>query len=186
MLSLFLATLALPVVPAQAMPATPLGGTAIPGLCMLSRPAVFANARVGVAATARLQQLAQIATTEVDNQRAAIVADEKALQAQQGKLAAADLQQRQQALAGRVRALQQLAAQRNREIEATREKALGRIATEMQPSVAQAYRAHGCGLLIDRNSVLGGNMANDLTATVVQALDAKITTITFERETLAP
>jgi hypothetical protein len=51
--------------------------------------------------------------------------------------------------------------------------------------IAQAYGAHGCGLLIDRNSVLGGNKSGDLTGAVVQGLDARITTITFERESLA-
>jgi len=188
MLSLILATLAMPTATSQAAPATavPLGGAPIAGLCLLSRPAVFANARVGVAATQRLQQLAQAAKTEIDTQRTAIAADAKALQAQQGKLAVTDMQQRQQALAGRVHALQQLAALRNREIEATREKALGRIATEMQPVVAQAYKTRSCGLLIDRAAVLGGNTSNDLTGAVVQGLDARITTISFDRETLPP
>lgn len=37
-----------------------------------------------------------------------------------------------------------------------------------------------------RNAVLGGNFSNDLTAPIVQALDAKISTITFDRETLPP
>jgi hypothetical protein len=50
--------------------------------------------------------------------------------------------------------------------------------------IAAAYKARGCGLLFDRNSILGGNMAGDITAAVIQGLDAKITTITFEREVL--
>ncbi len=186
MFSLILATVALSASPQAAPAAAPLGGAAIPGLCMLSRPAVLANAKVGVAATARLQQLAQAAQVELDGQRTAIAADEKTLQGQQSKLSAADFQQRQQALAVRVRTLQQTASLRSREIEATREKALGRIGVEMQPVVAQAYKARGCGLLVDRNSVLGGNMTNDLTAAAVQGLDARMTTITFGRETLAP
>jgi Skp family chaperone for outer membrane proteins len=186
MISLILATLAVPTSLPQAAPgAAPLGGTAIPGLCLLSRQAVFANAKVGVAATQRLQQLAQVAKTEIETQRAAIAADEKTLQGERGKLTAADLQQREQALADRVAALQQLAERRNREIEATREKALGRIAVEMQPAVAQAYKARGCGLLIDRNAVFGGNMINDLTAAAIQGLDGRITTISFDRETIA-
>ena len=43
---------------------------------------------------------------------------------------------------------------------------------------------HRCGLLLDRDSVLGGNMANDLTPEVVQGLDRKTTSITFDLEPL--
>jgi Skp family chaperone for outer membrane proteins len=187
MLFLIVSTLALPTAapqPAAVASASQLGGTAIPGLCMLARPAVLANAKVGVAATTRLQQLAQAAQAEVKSQRAAIDADSETLATQQGKVAPAVYQQRQKGIADRVHALQALAALRGREIEATREKALARIGTEMQPVVAQAYRARGCGLLIDRNTVVGGNMSNDLTAAVVQGLDGRISTITFDLETL--
>ena len=56
----------------------------------------------------------------------------------------------------------------------------------MQPILAPIYKAHGCGLLLNRNAVMGGNMDGDLTAEVVKALDAKITTMTFDREVLPP
>ena len=71
-----------------------------------------------------------------------------------------------------------------REIEATRGKALERIANQTQPIIAQVYGQKKCGLVLNRGTVLGGNFANDLTADVVRGLDATITTITFERERL--
>ena len=58
------------------------------------------------------------------------------------------------------------------------------IAEMAQPVIANVYKSRGCGLLLDRNAVLGGNMSNDLTAAVVQGLDASVTTISFERENL--
>ena len=61
---------------------------------------------------------------------------------------------------------------------------MSRIATEAQPVIAEVYGQKNCGLLFDRNSALGGNFANDLTADVVTALDTRIQTITFERELL--
>jgi Skp family chaperone for outer membrane proteins len=60
------------------------------------------------------------------------------------------------------------------------------IASEAQPVIASAYKDRNCGLLLDRTNVLGGNLANDLTVAVVQGLDAKITTINVQRETVAP
>lgn len=163
---------------------TELGGPAVAGVCLLSQQAVLANAKAGVAASARLKQLADQAQAEVDGERGPIQADAKALAAQKAGLKPAEFQQREQALGTRLTALQQKADQRSREIEATRVKALGRIATEAQPVIAAVYKARGCGLLIDRGTVLGGNMAGDLTAAVVQGLDAKLASLTFERETL--
>ena len=87
-------------------------------------------------------------------------------------------------MAPRVQAVQAKAQLRSREIEATREKVLARIADQAQPVIQQVYKTKGCGLLLDRNSVLGGNLANDLTADVVKGLDAKTTSLSFDRETL--
>ena len=171
---------------AQTTAAQPLGGPALPGICLLSQQAVLANAKVGLAATARLKQIADQVQAEINAARTPLETEAQTLQSQRASLKPADLQARQQALASRAQALQQTVNQRQREIEATRQKALARIANEAQPVIAAAYKAHSCGLLFDRNSVLGGNMAGDLTPAVVQGLDARISTITFERETLPP
>ena len=103
----------------------------------------------------------------------------------EGQRTAPDCQTRQAALQARANALQQKIQLRDRELQATREKALARISTEAQPVIERAFRARDCSLLIDRNSVMLGNMANDITAEVARGLDAKISTITFERERLA-
>ena len=174
-------SLAVPVAAQQAAPAPALGGPAIPGVCLLSREAVFANAAVGKAASARIAELTRAAQAEVDQQRAPLEAEAKALAAlgQDTKT-----KERRDALATRWQALQGQAAHGSREIEATRAKALARVADEAQPVIAKVYAAHKCGLLFDRGAALGGNFSNDLTADVVTALDAKITTISFGREKL--
>lgn len=160
---------------ASSPPATQqgLGGPVVAGVCLLSREAVFSNAKIGVAATTRLQQLA----TEAQ-------ADVTAFRTESARLTAEQRQTREQALAARLAPVQAKAQLRSREIDATRAKALERISTEAQPVIAQVYRQRNCGLLLDRSSALGGNFANDLTAAVVQALDARISTITFNREIL--
>ncbi|MET4896570.1 OmpH family outer membrane protein [Sphingomonadaceae bacterium jetA1] len=162
-------------------PTPPLGGPVVPGLCLLSREAIYANAAVGKAASARLNDLTRAAQAEIDAQRPAIEAEAKALEGQPDNAAN---KQKREALARRWQALQQKAAQTSREIEATRTRALERIANEAQPVIAQVYGQKKCGLLFDRGTVLGGNFANDLTADVVRALDAKIQTISIERARL--
>lgn len=171
-----------PAAPAAPAAAQPLGGPVVPGVCLLSREAIFANAVVGKAASARLAELTRAAQGEVDAERAPIEAEAKALEGQADN---PQIRPRREALAKRWQALQEKAALAGREIEATRAKALGRIATDAQPLIAQAYAARKCGLLFDRGTALGGNFSNDLTADVVKALDAKVQTISFERERLA-
>ena len=170
---------------AQAAPAAEaLGGPIVPGICLLSRQAIFANAKIGLAADARLRQLTSEAQAEIDADRVPIETDLKAFQAESAKLTPEQRATRERALNARLQPVQAKAQRRGQEIEATRSKALQRVAAEAQPVLAQAYAARKCGLLIDRNSVLGGNLGNDLTADVVKGLDAKITTITFNRETV--
>lgn len=176
-----LAAVAGAALPAAAQQAQPLGGPVIPGVCLLSREAVFANAAAGKAASARLQELAAVAQTEIETERQPLEAQLRALEGQPDNAAR---RQRAETLAGQWQALQQKAAHASQEVEATRVKAMERIANEAQPAIAQVYAAKSCGLLLDRNSALGGNFANDLTADVVQALDARLSTITFERERL--
>lgn len=165
--------------PAQSQP---LGGPVIPGVCLLSREAVFANAAVGRVATARLAELTQAAQAEIDSERAPIEAAARALE---GQAETDQLRAQAQTLSQQWQALQQKAAHNGQEIEATRMAVMERIANEAQPVIAQVYAQHQCGLLFDRVSALGGNFANDLTSGVVAALDARISTISFDRERLS-
>lgn len=169
---------------AQASNNMPLDGPLVQGVCLLSREAIFANAKVGVAASARLKQLAQQAQGEIDAERKPIDADVQAYRSQAASLPADQRQSREQALAQRMQVVQSDETLRGKELEATRVKAMDQIAQYAQPVIVSAYRSKNCGLLLGRNSVLGGNMANDITAAVVQGLDAKVTTISFNLETL--
>ena len=172
------------------MAATPatgdFGGPLVANVCLLSRDRVFAQSQVGQAATARLKQLGQKAQANFDAERRKLEGEAKALQAKAPTMPPADIQRRQQQLQARAQAAQNDAAQASRELEATRGKVMGQIEEAVQPIVLAAYQAKGCGLLLAREAVLGGNMGNDLTPAVIQGLDAKMTTITFEREHLPP
>lgn len=184
MMFTFLVALAAQAASAATPAAESLGGPVLPGVCLLSRQAVFANAKVAAAATARLQQLATEAQTEINAERAPIDKEQQAFQTEFAKLTPEQRAQRQQALEKRMQPIRAKAEQRSREIEATRAKVLAQISDRAQPVIAEAYRARKCGMLLDRNSVLGGNLANDLTPDVVTALDAKVAPFSFNRETL--
>lgn len=175
---------AIPVSTARAQ--EPLSGDAVPGVCLLAQNAVFANAKVGQAATARLKQLAEQSDSRLASERKPLEADIKSFQEKESTLSEAQRKQQGAALQQRMQAFQKKADDFRQQIQLTRAKAIQRIGQEAQPIIASSYKAHHCGLLLNRDIVLEGNMSNDLTSDVVQGLDRKMTTITFNLEPLPP
>lgn len=159
-------------------------GTPVPGVCLLSREAVYANAKVGQAATARLSQLGEQVRGQLVNERKPLDADIQSFQQKQSSMSDAQRKQQGSVLQDRVQMFQAQTDAVNQRIQLTRDKAIQRIGQEAQPIVASSYSAHHCGLLLNRDAVLAGNMTNDLTAEVIQGLDRKITTISFNLEPL--
>ncbi|WP_225563023.1 OmpH family outer membrane protein [Rhodanobacter sp. DHG33] len=145
-----------------------MGGNPVPGVCMLSREAVFAQSKVGQAASERLKTLAQ-------QQQQPLNTDIQAFQQKAASLTEAQRQQQGQALQQR---MQSFKAQ----VEATQGKVMEQIGQQAQPLVNSAYTSHHCGLLLNRDAVLGGNTANDLTPDVVSGLDSRITSLNFNLE----
>jgi Skp family chaperone for outer membrane proteins len=173
-----------PVTPAQtAAPAgNALGGNPVPGVCMLSREAVFAQSKVGQAASERLKQLATQQQTLLEGQRKPLDTDIQAFQQKAGSLTEAQRQQQGQALQQRMQSYQAQVNQLGERIQLTRAKVVQQIGEQAQPVIASSYASHHCGLLLNRDAVLGGNTSNDLTADVVRGLDGRISTLSFNLE----
>jgi Skp family chaperone for outer membrane proteins len=163
-----------------------LGGPLVPGVCLLSREAILANSKVSLYASERIRQLTAEAQAEVDAERKPIDAQIATLRGQVAKMTPDQIRAQEKALGERLAPIQAKADLRRREIEKTRTDALATISAQTQPMIAAAYAQKGCGLLFDRGTVLGGNYGNDITAAVVAALDAKVTSIPIQRATLPP
>lgn len=172
----------LPVTSAHA--ADTLEGKPVSGVCFLSREAVFAQSKVGEAASQRLNQLAEQARSQMSTQRAPLDADLKSFQAKAASLTEQQRTSQGAALKTRIDAFQAKAGELTQRVQLTRAKAMENIGKDAQPIVASQYKSHQCGVLMNRDAVLGGNMTNDLTAGVVQDLDRKLTTISFNLEPL--
>jgi Skp family chaperone for outer membrane proteins len=168
----------------SARAAEDLGGNAVAGVCLLSREAIFAQAKVGQAASERLGQLTEQTRSQLVDQRKPLDADIQSFQKKQQSLSEAQRTQEGAALQLRMQTFRTQAGELNQRIQLTRAKAMQRIGQEAEPLVTSSYKSHHCGLLLNRDAVLAGNMANDLTADVVQGLDRKITTMTFNLEPL--
>ena len=157
-------------------------GAAIPGICYLSTQEALGTSTVGRHVNTRMQQLIQAVNTELQPEQTAIETEARNLQSP--SLDAAARQTRGTALQTRLNNFQTRADQRQRELEATQQKALARVLQEMDPIAKQQYQSRRCALLLDRQGVMLGNPAMDLTPAVIQGLNARIQTFAFERERL--
>uniref|UniRef100_B0SZ12 Outer membrane chaperone Skp (OmpH) n=1 Tax=Caulobacter sp. (strain K31) TaxID=366602 RepID=B0SZ12_CAUSK len=172
---------------AQAAPAAAPAvthGPAIAGVCIFSSQRAVGSSAVGKAVDARLKIIISQVNAELTSERTALDNDAKALDAKKATLDQSALEQQAAALQVRANAWQRKGQQRQREVEATEQKQLARVYQEMDPAIRQVYQQKTCSILIERESVLLGNPAMDITDGVVAALDARIKTLTFDRERL--
>ena len=172
--------------PAAAAPAAPpvTHGAPIAGVCIFSSQRAVATSQVGRAVDARLKTIIAQVNAELTSERTALDAEAKALDAKRGTLDQSTLEQQASALQVRANAWQRKGQLRQREVEATEQKQLARVYQELDPAIRQAYQGKTCSILIERESVLLGNPAMDITDAVVTAVDARIKTLTFDRERL--
>jgi Skp family chaperone for outer membrane proteins len=159
-------------------------GAPIAGVCIFSSQRAVATSQVGKAVDARLKTIISQVNAELTAERTSLDNDAKALDAKKATLDQSALEQQAAALQVRANAWQRKGQLRQREVEATEQKQLARVYQELDPAIRQAYQAKTCSILIERESVLLGNPAMDITDAVVAAVDARIKTLTFDRERL--
>jgi Skp family chaperone for outer membrane proteins len=159
-------------------------GAAVPGICFLSTQEALASSTVGKHVNTRIQQLAQVVEAELKPEQTIIENESKTLESSRTTMDQATLQKRATDLQTRFGNFQRKAELRRNELAATQQKAVTRVLQEMDPIAKQQYQARRCAILLDRESVMLGNPAMDLTQSVIQGLNARIQTFTIERERL--
>jgi Skp family chaperone for outer membrane proteins len=170
---------------AAAAPAAAVAqGPAIPGLCVLSVQQAIATSTVGRYVNDRMQQIVSQVKAELQPEDTQIATDGRALEAKHSSLDAATFQSQAQALQARVNALREKADLRQREVQATEQKALNRIAQELDPIAKELYQQHRCSILVNKEAVMISNTDMDITSAAVAGLNARIQQFAFDREHL--
>ncbi len=186
MSSLMLLAPASAVMAQAAAPAAPplIQGPPIPGMCVLSVNQAIATSAVGRYASQRMQQIVAQVKAELQPEDQQITTARTALQTAAPTLDKATLDSRANALQTQMAAFQQKAALRQKEVQATEQKSVNRIAQELDPIARQLYQTHHCSVLLDRQAVMMANPTMDLTTEAVAGLNAKIQQFPFDREHL--
>ena len=171
---------------AQTQPAAPpvTHGPPLTGICILSLDGAIGSSTVGKYVQTRLQQISQQVQTELTAEQTVLQNEAKALDAQKASLDQGSFDQKNASLQVRANALQRKAQIRERELQATQQKALGRVGQELEPVIRASYQQARCSLLIQRDAVILANPAMDITPQVITGLNAKITQFSFDRERL--
>jgi len=170
--------------PAAAAPPPLAQGPAIPGLCIFSFDNAIGASTVGKYVGTRLQQIGAQVNAELTGENTQLETDAKSLDARRATLDQSSFEKQAADIQVRNSALQRKAQLRERELQATEQKALVRIQQEMEPLIRQTYQTAKCSVLLNRNSVLLASPANDITPAVLAATNAKITQFAFDRERL--
>jgi Skp family chaperone for outer membrane proteins len=169
-----------------APPAAIRQGPPIPGYCVFSINEVIGGSKVGQAVVARLKVLSGQVSAELQPEEDSIKADGRVLESTQASTDAATLQAKRANFNERVNAFENRAQLRQKEMQATQQKQFGVILKELDPIMKDLYQQRNCSLLIDGDQ--GGvrlvNPAMDLSPQAVSSLDARIQTLTFDREHL--
>ena len=169
---------------AGAAPRTLAQGPEISGLCIFFQNKGIGSSSVGAAFDTRMQQLRSQAAAELSGEQTALRTDVQAFQTRRASLTQEQQQQQAAPLQQRSEALSQKAQLRNAELEYTFRHQLSKIAQTLDPVIQAVYQERHCSILLNGDSdVMASNTAMDITPAVVQQLNTRITTITFDRET---
>jgi outer membrane protein len=177
---------AAPAAPAAPAAAPIRQGPPIAGYCVFSINEVIGGSKVGQAVVARLKVLGAQVNAELQPEADSIRTDERALEASQSSTDAATAQAKRANLQLRVSNFEKREQQRQQEMQATQQKQFAVVLKELDPIMRELYQQRSCSVLIDGDA--GGvrlvNPAMDLSGQAVTGLDAKIQTLTFDREHL--
>lgn len=168
---------------AAAAPAPIRHGAAVPGVCFYNFDRALASSDVGKAVAARINVIAKEVEVELTNDEKTLSTDIQGFDRARATMTQDAAEQRASQLTIRRNALARKLDLRQRELQATRGKALDRIEQEMSPVVIATYQARGCSVLLT-GAVVTGNPQMDITDQVVTGLNAKIKTLAFNRERL--
>jgi len=158
-------------------------GPPIAGICLFGRDAAVANSKAGQATNARLTQLGQQVNVELAPESQAIVTENNALNASATTIPAAQRNARIEALQKRAATFNQLQQQRTAQLQTTRGLAIEQILKQMDPVLGPTSTSRHCSIVFERSASYGFNPAMDITPAVIQQLDTRLPTLTFN---LAP
>ena len=167
--------------------AMPVARAATPAavIVIVNTDQVFAQAKVGVNIRQQIQDYAKKLQAEDKKGQEAIQAEAKKLDDQAALLSKEELKKKYEALQKKESDHETTMRQKSQELQLGANKARNEVEAAIRPIFADVMKAHGATILLDQSVVLAGGVDLDVTAEVLKALDAKLTTVTVKPVPLA-
>src|SRR5690625_1362802 len=153
--------------------------TAATNVCVFSRSEVFARSVVGKKANKRMQQVAQEARSAVAQGRKQLASDINAFSRQASTPPRQERQSQRRALRQRKNMLEQKTQRIEMRLRYTRDAVTKRISAQIDAALKDVYTQRDCSIVLKRDSVVFAGQADDLTATVTKAMNARVDMVNF-------
>lgn len=138
---------------------------------------LFAQSKVGVSVRTQIQAQAAKLKAESAKAEASLRDEAKKLGEQRGLLKEEDFAKKVQAFQAKEESTQHSLQEKGQALQLGANAARTQVEAAVRPIFADVLKAHGANLLLDQSVVLAGGVDLDVTAEVIKALDAKITTL---------
>jgi Skp family chaperone for outer membrane proteins len=141
---------------------------------------IFSQSKVGQNVRSQIQSLAKKLQAESQKSEEALKIEAKNLSEQRRLLSESDFGKKVQSFEEKQQNFQRTMQQRSQELQLGSNKARGEIEAVVRPIFADVMTAHGANILLDQSVVLAGGVDFNVTTEVLQALDAKLTSVTVK------
>lgn len=155
-------------------------GAPLAGVCVYSEEMTLSQSRAAISANQQLAKMQQSISAEVKPTNDALINDAKGLEARKASMPAAQYQQSAADLQRRAQAQDTLIRTRNDQLARTRDQAVRQIGGAALPALNASLTAHHCSIVIDKGRVFSVNAAMDLTAEVIQKVNAALPSVTLQ------
>lgn len=141
---------------------------------------LFAQSKVGQNVREQIQTLSKKLQSDSTKAENSLKAEAKKLSEQRALLKEDDFAKKVQAFQQKEQKTQQSLQERGQELQLGANVARNEIEKAIRPIFADVLKAHGANIMLDQSTVLAGGVDLDVTAEIVKALDAKLTTVTVK------
>lgn len=152
-----------------------------PVILVINRNTLLSESKAGKDIAEQAIALRETITKELKDEFDAIKKDEESLLAQQTLLAPEVLRQRAEELQVRGQNFDVHQQVKNREFQASVQKASAEIAKVLEPILTDLITARSATLMLDQSQVMFASPDIDVTAEVMKSLDDKLTKVKVER-----
>ena len=135
------------------------------------------DSKAAVSARAAIDKQGKAYQAEITKQESALSAEGQQLEQQRASMTAEDYRKKGEAFQQKVNAARQSAAQRRQQLQQMEVGAQSQIQTAINSTVADVAKARNISLVLIKSTVLYNLPAFDITADVLQKLDAKLPSV---------